>query len=786
MHLQSTTWCGKPLAGITSQHKPRVFAILAALAVAGGLSLMCLPAAAVAATGGVVSLPLPKPAKPGPPPKPNPRAMSVSIDTTWVECSGYRPVRVTITPTPPLTVDRTITLNLRPGLAYSGLTAVGITQDVELPANVASITATLYVPQMEPWQSFSFDLYDDGEPVEELSLPLHRFIVGTANNQWGDGASPNVLFLGPPRDPAPLFQDFGRMNESAVLMGLPPTTLFGAVPTPTAVFGATPIAGTATTVTAGFAGVPGIQTVGELPESWLGYSGLDVIFVSLPELQELIQKNPAQWQAMRTWVTAGGNLWVTSVGRRWERLDTLAELVELPAVVEANSQQGNGPLDGWTKPVKGADDSEVRGITRRYPGGMVTMEASASGVTMSGSPDGRAGNGRPGGGTQPPPFVMRDLGRGQVVAIAQEDPLATNRGRTNWRWVFNSVGPQRWQWFRRHGISLQRSNDDFWDFLIPGVGLAPVTEFQVLITLFVLLIGPVNFFLLRRWHKLNLIMITVPVSAAAITICLLLYALAADGLGVRLRARSFTEIDQRREEAVCWSRLSYYAGLAPSQGLSFPTDTTVYPIDHDADGGSYRPSRQVRDLDWGQKQYLGDGWLHSRTPTQFLTVSARSSQRKLDIAESSDGSPPRVTNLLDARIQQLVLVDAKGRYFTTQGLSAGREATLTAVKEGQTPRELFALYSANPLDRPPGVGNSSYGLFGVRRRTYYYNGNSTDLDNASLRTSVLERALKECCGIGQSLPWRSYVAVTDTAPEMSLGTEAAREESSFHVILGHW
>ena len=80
-----------------------------------------------------------------------------------------------------------------------------------------------------------------------------------------------------------------------------------------------------------------------------------------------------------------------------------------------------------------------------------------------------------------------------------------------WNWVFNTLGPEHWSWYRRHGLSLQRENSAFWNFLIPGVGLAPVTQFQVLISLFVLVIGPLNFVLLRRWHKLNLLVITVPI-----------------------------------------------------------------------------------------------------------------------------------------------------------------------------------------------------------------------------------------------------------------------------------
>jgi hypothetical protein len=33
---------------------------------------------------------------------------------------------------------------------------------------------------------------------------------------------------------------------------------------------------------------------------------------------------------------------------------------------------------------------------------------------------------------------------------------------------------------------------------------------------------------------------------------------------------------------------------------------------------------------------------------------------------------------------------------------------------------------------------------------------------------------------------RTYVAVTATGPEVELGVEGAREEASFHVVVGKW
>jgi hypothetical protein len=531
-------------------------------------------------------------------------------------------------------------------------------------------------------------------------------------------------------------------------------------------------AATATTAVGGnaWAGMSGIPSPADLPTRWIDYSGLDLVYVELDELEPFVEQNPAQWRAIRQWLSAGGNLWVAKVGTQWEHIGRLEKLLDLPA-----SGRGNDP-PGWEHPDPKDRHDELHGLGRAYsnPAATPATPATPGNVKRKGQETVR--------------FRTRAVGLGQVMAFGHDDPLEDIQDSQSWNWIYNTAGAERWSWYRRHGLSLHRENPDFWEFLIPGVGLAPVTEFQVLITLFVLAIGPLNYFLLRRWGKLNLIMITVPVSALAITATLLLYALVADGLSVRVRARSFTQIDQRRGEAVCWSRLSYYAGLRPSQGLSFPTDTAVYPIEHEAHENRYGNSRERREIDWRQTQDLGNGWLNARTPTQLLTVSARPAKHRLVVAESNV-SPPVVENLLGTQIQRLVLIDSQGQLFEGEDLAAGDKTTLkpsTAAKAG--PQWVNAYNSHRP-QRPPGMTSNHYSLFGVSRRySSIYYGQQYDMDTATLRASVLERNLAEAAGSTNHMlnQPRSYIAIVERSPEMSFGLKSVQEEDSFHVIVGRW
>jgi hypothetical protein len=410
------------------------------------------------------------------------------------------------------------------------------------------------------------------------------------------------------------------------------------------------------------------------------------------------------------------------------------------------------------------------------------------------------------GETAPPfHFVTRRFGMGLIVALADDDPFTGGDFEKAWllggqhslgdrglpwgpgslecSWLLNSIGARRFVWYQRHGLSAWQPNEDFWRFLIPGVGLAPVTAFRILITLFVLGIGPVNYLLLRRSKRLHLLVVTVPLSALAITLLLFGYAIVADGLGTRVRVRSFTQIDSRRGQAACWSRLSYYAGVAPFEGLRFPDEVAVIPLEY----APMDERTRERELIWEDDQWLASGWLASRTPAQYLTLRSRPTDLGLRIAPSKDSPGAlRIENHLKTPIQQLVLRGRGDRYFWAADVPAGGTADARPIEPGDARRRLQRTFLGHEPEYPPGMepaglGRSSQWRGGRRRRGPGGPGDSVVPQQA---TGLLERSL----ALARSLNLRpqSYVAIVDRSPEVVLGTPAAREEAGLHVILGNW
>ena len=336
-------------------------------------------------------------------------------------------------------------------------------------------------------------------------------------------------------------------------------------------------------------------------------------------------------------------------------------------------------------------------------------------------------------------------------------------------------------------------NMGFWNFLISGVGLPPVGTFRVLITLFVVAIGPVNYFLLRRWKRLHLLVITVPASAAVVTVVLVGYALVGDGLATRVRVRSFTQIDQRLGQAVCWARLSYYAGIAPAEGLRFSGDTAVLPL---MAGHVGARETSVRELTWDDDQRLQRGWLRSRMPTQFVTVRCRPSQHKLQITSPKDDTGPMsVRNHLGTTIEHLVVQDKDGKHYAAKtAIDAGATAQLQQIDSAGAMQPLRQIELDRRPQIPPSMDRWAGGprrrrAFG-RRGAYRFSGD----EMMSIQgASILERELKKLAAAADPsdphsplLVPGSYVAVVRSSPEVSLGVDSAREEDSFHVIRGKW
>jgi hypothetical protein len=688
--------------------------------------------AALGGTGTLLTLPVA--------PNATAKGLRLTVDCRWVHGYSYRPVRVEVTSARPAPADRRLAVEIGLSAWDPSKEHVTVAADIEIPAGSTTVSRTIGVPQLTASQHISLRVWEDGVPIKELTAE-RRSLGASGAFGWATEA-PTILFVSQTDVDVSAF-DMVR-------------TASGTIPGNRA------------------RDVPWFdeRKPAELPEDWIHYSALDVVFISLADANDLSAKRPAAWAALRAWTKSGGNLCVFGAGHDWSGLETIETLLGCPAT----DQEAADPKRGWQTPSVGLFKAQV--LPAILSGSAAVIDPSVP---------------QPGSIASPIPipatshFVWKSAALGRVAAIASDQPYPGESAV--WRWLFASLGADRTTWTARHGAVPDQDNPNFNDFLIADVGLPPIRAYQVLITLFVVGIGPVNYWVLKRYGRLHLFLFTVPAAALVTSAALLAYALVADGLSSRLRARSLTHLDQRTGEAFRVARLSYYAGLAPSAGLEFPADVAVAPLELVSTAGPF--DARNRRLVWTDAQHLTRGWLGSRMPTQLVSVRAEKTDRELAIVPGPDAARTIVRNRLGAEINQLVLCDAAGKLHHAARIAPGAERTLTALAaEHEIAAVLPELLQTLSRDAPalPDAmiaAPSRRRSFFMFSRPRYHGAQSAAAETSR---SLLEVELTEIRAAlaSRTLAPRSYVAIVERPEEIAAGAGGMTGTQSLHVIRGTW
>ena len=689
--------------------------------------------------------------------------LQIGVDSTWAGNRGYRPVTVTAIMTKPATADTQITIIYRVGGWGFNRHSISVEADFELPRGAVAASTNISVPQYTDWNITSWEVWVDGVKDEELCM------VGTGFNSGNTEATAVGVF----RNTAAMIPPwFGNSNSSGVETH--PLSLVN------------------------------------LPDRWIDYSPLDVLATSTVSLELLRVSSPKKLAELLRWVRSGGNLWVIDVGQDFSELSKLEKLLG-PALDDDDDDEAAGEkvsLSDWhflkTEGKGRPRLNDLVSMTMQVP---IKEDSLSTARTVEGfdldlvdAPE-----------QWPQLFVACKYGMGTVVAWREANAIKDSFAKSSSQPLEDQYGEydgeygggggyggmggedaslwpkvtshfndssiiQNLDWATRHGNDPAGGNPNFNHLLIPDVGAAPVFEFQMLISLFVIGIGPVNYWLLKRRNQLPMLLVTVPLAALVATVALFTYGFLADGIGVRVRVRSMTMLDQQAGEAASWARLSYYAGIAPSDGLQMPKDTVVYPILPSRSGRSVfgrRHVNQQRSLEWTNEQKLTRGWLGSRTPTQYLAITARPTKKQLQF--KTDSEQLTVTNRLGTDVLALIVQGHDGQIYFVDSVDAEGTVTLspsTYIKAASTLRKILTEHLPQ---LPAGYveGTSS-------RQSYNdYNVSMTD----SLMELQFE-AMVSPVAIG----WGNgtYLAVTAEGIEVPLGIDGASESSSFHVVRGTW
>ena len=481
-----------------------------------------------------------------------------------------------------------------------------------------------------------------------------------------------------------------------------------------------------------------------LPQSWIDYSGVDIVAIAYDVLAGL---SSDERSAILNWVHTGGTLLVYNAGR------PLVETDELDALLEFDRHAA--VRDEWQPCDPG----------QRHSIGSTTIIYDSDGSAAAGGPFNWPQDA----------FASRNLMLGNVYAFAG-NPFPGSPD--DWAWFINTAGLSQLAWPGRQGMSARTASDEFLEFLIPSVKGVPVGAFLILITLFTLVIGPLNYIYLWKRRRLYLLVFTIPIIALATSLALFGYSAVAHGFATRSRLRSLTLLDQQAGTSVTLNRLSLYSGLAPSGGLSFSPQTAVYPI------WPPRGAFASGHVDWTESQSLQSGWLRSRMRTQFLTVNHADQRGRIEMSQAGDQL--QLTNGLEWDLGAIIVADAAGVLYYGTDIPAGGVATLSRATAED--RRAFADRLKQNAPGPPDY-LTDYGGGSIDGGFFYWGGYYGDEMETTFHEGQLEQNLAVVANVrspDHRMAASSYVAVLAENPDVETGLESTREEASLHVLVGHY
>lgn len=269
--------------------------------------------------------------------------------------------------------------------------------------------------------------------------------------------------------------------------------------------------------------------------------------------------------------------------------------------------------------------------------------------------------------------VLR-CGFGQLVLTeTTADPLAegTGQARALW-WVFERLPSFLGRGPRGKGA---------WRLFHPTIGdlrQQPHRPLAITLVGIVLLLGPGVMWFVRRRRQPVLLLIVLPVAGLLLTSAVGSYGVFRHGISVRESVISLTLLNQEAGLMQNFASRQLYSGLATSQAVRPSTSTLVLPrLFRERKGfmGGRMPGTFRFSNSGGRREFRGS-YLPARRPVRYDAVSVRLDRQRLEIESAESGAPQAISGF-ETDLAQLIVRDAQGDYWSTQGsLSPGSREVL--------------------------------------------------------------------------------------------------------------
>ncbi|MEM0925764.1 MAG: hypothetical protein AAGJ83_06985 [Planctomycetota bacterium] len=534
--------------------------------------------------------------------------------------------------------QRNLTIQFRPRSSYDTEIDYQFECQVSLPEGKNKLQKSVMVPQFYRWDNCTIRIVEDGRRIGKNNSVLR---MPSQTTDQGQEISVGVIVEPSGGNSGSTFPDLRAMTTVLGDDRIFENDL-------TERFSDQRARSFATSLASGLLRYRTMETP-SLPSDWLGYTQLDVILVSYGVWEGLEKQQPQAAEAILRWVATGGQLWVYGTeGVAADPTSRLSSLVgrspQHPAVLGTNSvvssttrmdlSESNSVTFMQYQPWNGSfymDRSSNTGKTRRKAFDELIAARHPMVETVAASEMRNR-------------FRVSWYGMGRVVAISKPDPFPGSFQ------LWNSIKAtaSQTEWASRQGVDYSSGNQSCWWWVIASVGRPPVTAFIVSNALFVIVMGPILYFWLRKRRRLFLLFFLAPAFGLLTTLGLFAFAFFSDGLEDRARLRQLSWFDGRSSDVagespwVDQTRHTYYTVIGRSNGLVFDRQSLGLPTSWNGIHEIYRSNNsssagpcEIRQRENGL-QFGGD-FLRTRTQSQFLTTRSRLAPPPVDVRPRDGG-----------------------------------------------------------------------------------------------------------------------------------------------------
>ncbi|MGV8118200.1 MAG: hypothetical protein AB2L14_00400 [Candidatus Xenobiia bacterium LiM19] len=266
-----------------------------------------------------------------------------------------------------------------------------------------------------------------------------------------------------------------------------------------------------------------------LPLNWAGYESADLMILSNYQILSL---SPEQEKAIRDWVLSGGTLFISSGLTASEFSQSPFNEILPVTINDVKPLESTRSLEVWSgSRIMGS--SEVLAVTATPKAGSQTLISA----------DGR------------PLLVRKDYAMGTVYFFCcdiTKPPFSTWQGNTElWGRIFKDMVT-----LRRGGAG---GDDQLPPASMPQISPPSLRNLSFFLFLYIMVVGPINYLLLKKRDKMLLTFITVPIMAFLFTLCSFLYGYSTKGSSIIFRTLSICEMENNMENAPLTSFFSIFS-----------------------------------------------------------------------------------------------------------------------------------------------------------------------------------------------------------------------------------